>query len=157
MSKKKYEIMAILNKYKNILDNLISSSNRKSLNEPKFSNLLKLIIKKIRNVRRSGGISLSLSEKDCLDKNISTMLLGLAPKIQDFQIYKRYDVTSLSFMNEKAQDREGQKSKENEKDKRSKENRRGEKDKRSHCRKKINPMIRKSSGSKINVYHCIIY
>lgn len=53
-----------------------------SPDQPDFSNWLELINNSSRNATRSRGSSPSLLEKDCLDKNVSVILLKLAPKIQ---------------------------------------------------------------------------
>lgn len=68
----------ILNKYKNILDDLIDSSDIESPDWPKSIN------NRTHNGLRSKAASLSLLEKDCLDKDVLVMLLERAPKIKDF-------------------------------------------------------------------------
>lgn len=85
------------------------------------------------------------------------MSLEIAPKIQDSQIQKRHDFTFFSFKNERAQDGKSQKSREDKKNKRSKENKRGKRIKGGYYRNKVNPVVRKSSGSKASVYYHIIY
>lgn len=79
---KKSEIVAISNKYKNILDDLINSSDEE------FLDWLGLIDKRSRNARFEDN-SIGHSEEDSrLDnKNVLDTLLGLEPKTQDSQVY----------------------------------------------------------------------
>ena len=60
--------MAIFNKYKNTLDDLIDSSNAESPNWPGP------IDKGSRNASRSENSLTELLEKDCLNKNVSDKL-----------------------------------------------------------------------------------
>lgn len=71
--------MAILNKYKDTLDNFINSSDKESLD------WLRLIDKRSCNARFEGGL-MDYSKKDCRlnSKNVLDILLGLEPKTQDF-------------------------------------------------------------------------
>lgn len=75
-------IVAISNKYKDTLDDFINSSDKE------FSNWLESIDKELCNVKSERSL-IGHSERDCrLDsENILEMLLGLEPKIQDFQVY----------------------------------------------------------------------
>ena len=75
--------MAIPNKYKDTLDDLIDSSDIKSPDQPESPDWLGLIDKGIRNASRSRGASPSLleAEEDCLDKDVLVTSLKLAPKI----------------------------------------------------------------------------
>lgn len=67
--------MAIFNRYKNILDNLIDSSNSKFLNQTKP------IDKKSWNTFSSKNSLINLLAKvNYLNKNVTDRLLGLAPK-----------------------------------------------------------------------------
>ena len=70
--------MAISNKNKDTLDDLINSLDTEFLNRPE------LINKEICNAPRSKNASPSLLEENCLDGNILVSSLKLAPKIQDF-------------------------------------------------------------------------
>lgn len=72
--------MAIPNKYKNILDNFIDSSNLESLDWPKP------IDKRLFNASRSRGSSIGFLEENCLDENVlaSNRLSRLVPKTGDF-------------------------------------------------------------------------
>ena len=108
-------------------------------------------------MRNSRSALLSLSDEDCLDEDVSVMLLGLLPKIWDFQVEKRHDVASFGSKNRRAQDGEGKRGGKNRKNKKTRENRRGERGRRGHCRNKINPLVGENSGSETTVYHHIIY
>lgn len=55
----------------------------------------KLINKGTHKAQRSRGIISNFLEEDHLDKNVLIMMLGLAPKIQDFYVYKCYNVISF--------------------------------------------------------------
>ena len=59
------EIVAISNKYKDILNNFINSSSSKSLNQPRLMN------KKLYNAFRSKNNLIDLFKRNCLNKNIS--------------------------------------------------------------------------------------
>ena len=93
-TEEKSEIVAISNKYKDTFDDLIDSSNTGFPDQSESPNWLKFIDKEIRNAPRSKGTSPSLleEEKDYLDEDILVILLELAPKIWDSQMYKCHDV-----------------------------------------------------------------
>lgn len=59
--------MVVLNKYKNILDDLIDNSDQESLD------WLKLINKGSYNIHRSKSNLTSFLKEDCFDKNISIL------------------------------------------------------------------------------------
>lgn len=80
-AKKKSEIVIIQNKYKDILDDFINSSDTKFLDQLDFLNQLKLIDRKLYNAFKSRNSLLTLLKEDCLDKDILVILLELAPKI----------------------------------------------------------------------------
>ena len=82
-AKRKFEIIATFNRYKNTLDDLSDSLNIRSPDQPESSNWLELIDKEIENARRLRSALLDFLKKDCLDKNVSVMLLQIAPKTQD--------------------------------------------------------------------------
>ena len=92
-----------------------------------------------------------------MDKDILVTLLELAPKTQDFQVYKRHDVALLGPKSGRAQYEEGKRDREDEKDKKSRENERGERGKRSNCGNKVNPIIGKSNSFEASIYYHIIY
>ena len=60
--------MAILNRYKDTLNNFIDSS------DPKYSDWPEQIEKKSGNAPRSAGSSTRLLDRICLDKNVSNCL-----------------------------------------------------------------------------------
>ena len=78
---RKSEIVAIPNKYKDIFDDLINILDTESLDYLDSLNRPKLIDKGSRNMPKSRGNLPTFLEEDCLDKNISIMLLELVPKI----------------------------------------------------------------------------
>lgn len=156
-AERKSKIVAILNKYKDTLDEFNNSSDKKSLDQQESSDQPGLIDKGTCNARRLKGFSLCLLEKDCLDKNILITSFRLAPKTQNFQVYKRHDVACFSPMNGRTQYREGQKEEEDKKDKRSRENGSSERGRGDHCGNKINPVVRKSRYFEANIYYHIIY
>lgn len=88
--------MAIPNKYKNILDDLIDSLDIKSLDQPESLDWLEPIDKGICNTLKFRSASPSLLEEDCLDENILVTVLERTPKIRDFQVYKYHDVVFFS-------------------------------------------------------------
>lgn len=69
--------MVILNQCKNILDDFINNSDPKSLNRAE------LINERSCNALIFEGSSADISEKDCLNKNLSNELLWLAPKTKN--------------------------------------------------------------------------
>ena len=150
--------MAILNKYKDTLDDLIDSSDTESPNQPESPDRLGPIDKGTRNAPRSRGASPSLSEEeeDRLDKDVLVMSLKLVPKTWDSQVYKRHDVAPLGPKSGRAQYEEGQRDGEDGKDKRGGENERGEMGRGGHRGNKVNPIVEESSGSEASVYHHII-
>ena len=75
--------MIILNKYKNILDDLIDSSDIEFPDQPKFPDWPGPIDKKIRIAPRSKDASSSLLEENHLGENVSITALEQAPKIRD--------------------------------------------------------------------------
>ena len=77
----KSKIVAIFNKYKNTLNNLIDSLDTESLDCPDFSNWLGLIDKRSRNTLKSRGSSSTFLEEDCLNEDVSIMLLEPTSKI----------------------------------------------------------------------------
>lgn len=101
--------------------------------------------------------STSFLEENCLDENVLVLLLGLVPKIQNFQVYKRYDIAPLSPKSKRAQYGESQRDRKNGKNKRDGENGRSEKGERSHCENKINPVVGESRGFEASIYYHIIY
>ena len=96
-------------------------------------------------------------EKNCLDKDVLVTLLELAPKTQDFQVYKRYDVAFFGLKSGRAQYREGQKGGEDGKNKRGGEIGRDERGEKGHFGNEVNLIVEKSSNSEANVYNHIIY
>lgn len=151
--------MAIPNKYKDTLDDLIDSSDTESPDQPESPDRLGPIDKGTRNAPRSRGASPSLSEEeeDRLDEDVLVTSLKLAPKTRDSQVYKRHDVAPLGPKSGRAQYGEGQRGGEDGKDKRGGENGRGERGGGGHRGNKVNPMVGESSGSEASVYHHIIY
>lgn len=71
---KNSEIRAILNRYKNTLDEFIDSLDTKPLDWPE------LINKGLRNTPKSKSSLMGLLEGNYLDEDISGMSLGLTPK-----------------------------------------------------------------------------
>ena len=151
--------MAIPNKYKDTLDDLIDSLDTEFPDQPEFPDQLGPFDKGTRNAPRSRGASLSLSEKeeDCLDDDVLVTSLKLSPKTRDSQVYKRHDVAPLGPKSGRAQYGEGQRGGEDGKDKRGGENGRGERGGEGHRGNKVNPMGGEGSGSEASVYHHIIY
>lgn len=88
-SKEKSEIVAIPNKYKNILDDFIDNS------DIMFPDCQRPIDKESYNVSRSENSLIGLLERDCLDQDLLHLLLGLALKTPNFQVYQCYDVIIL--------------------------------------------------------------
>ena len=80
-TKKKSEIAVISNKYKDSLDDLIDSSNTKSLDYPDSSNWPRFIDKGSRNTPKSKDGSPTFLEEDCLNEDILITSLEPAPKI----------------------------------------------------------------------------
>lgn len=107
---KKSKVAAILNKYKDSLNNLINISDTESPDQTKASNWLELIDKGIYNTYRSEIALLNFLEENSLDKDMLVTLLKLAPQIGDFQIYKHHDIVLFGLKSEKIQDGEDQKS-----------------------------------------------
>ena len=96
--------MAISNKYKDTLDDLIDSSDIEFPDHPDSSNWLRLIdIKGSRNTPKFRDGSPTFLEKDCLDENILIMSLEPAPKIRDSQVHQCHDIATLSAKNGRAQ------------------------------------------------------
>ena len=83
--------MAISNRYKDILDDLINSSDVES------SDRLGPIDKGSCNLSRSERSLTRLLERDCLDKNILDKSSRLAPKTRDSQVYQLHDFALLIF------------------------------------------------------------
>ena len=80
-AERKFEITAILIKYKNTLNNLIDSKDTESADYLDSLNWPELIDKRSHNMLKSRDSSPTFLKKDYLDKNISIMLLESAPKI----------------------------------------------------------------------------
>ncbi len=99
--------MAILNKYKDTLDDFIDSSDIESPDYLNFPNRPRLIDKGLHNVPKSRSGSPTFLEEDCLDKDISITLLVTAPKIQDSQVYQCYNIATLSAKSGRAQYEKG--------------------------------------------------
>ncbi len=78
----KSEVAVISNNYKDTFDDLIDSSDTKSLDRPDSLDWPGQIDKGSRNTPRSRGGSPTLSEEDCLDEDVLITSLELAPKIQ---------------------------------------------------------------------------
>ena len=74
--------MAISNKYKNTLDDLIDSSDIESPDQPESLDWLRPLDKGTRNAFRSKGASPSLlkEEENRLDEDVLDTLLKLVPK-----------------------------------------------------------------------------
>lgn len=127
------------------------------MRQPESLNWPKLIDKEIGNARKSKNALLSLSEENCLDKNVLVTSFKLVPKIRDFQVYKCYDVVFFSPKSRKTQDEKGQRIRKNVKNKRDGKNKKDKKRRKGHYRNKVNLVVRKSSGFKAKVYYHIIY
>lgn len=89
--------MAIPNRNKETLDNLIDSSDTKSPYWPR------LIDKGLRNTLRSKGSPTRLLKKDRLDKDISDRLSWVIPKIRDSQMYQCYDIVRFGLKSGRSQ------------------------------------------------------
>ena len=81
-----YGIVAILNQYRDILNDLIDSS------DPESSYPAGPIAKKSRNTPMSDGNLADLSKGDCLDENLSNRSSRLAPKAENLQICQEHVV-----------------------------------------------------------------
>lgn len=93
--------MTIPNKYEDILDSLIDSSDIESLDLLHFPDRFELIDKgPHQELKSRDGLS-TLLEEDCLDGNILVISLELASMIQDLQIYQCHDIAPLSPKNKK--------------------------------------------------------
>ena len=156
--------MVIPNKYKNTLDDLIDSLNTEFLDQPDSLNWSGFIDKGSHNTLKSRGGSSTFSEKDCLDKDISIILLEPAPKIQDSQVHQRHNIAIFGAKSEKAQygkgqrgweDEKGKRSGKNGKGKRGKEDGKGKRSRESHWGNKVNLMVMENSSSEASVYHHI--
>ena len=77
----KYEIATISNKYKDTLDDLMDSSDTKSLDYLDSLNWPEFIDKESRNTPKSRDVSPTFLEEDYLDENISIKSLKPASKI----------------------------------------------------------------------------
>lgn len=84
------------------------------------------------------------------------MSLKLAPKTQDFQGNKCYDIAPLGSKSERVQYREDQRGREDGKDKRGRENEGYERGGGGHWGKKVNPLIGETSGFEASIYYHII-
>lgn len=124
--------MAILNKYKDTLDDFINNSNTESLDQPKSLDWLKPIDKETCNASRTQDASLSFLEKNCMDKDVLVTSLELAPKTQDCQVYKCCHIIPLVLKSERAKYGKSQKNRLDGKNKRDGENKRSERDGKSH-------------------------
>ena len=80
-AERKSEIMAIFNKYKNTLDDLIDSLDIEFLDHPDFINRPRFIDKRSDNMPKSRGNLPTFLDEDYLNKNVPIMLLEPAPKI----------------------------------------------------------------------------
>ena len=136
------EIIAIPNRYKDTLSDLIDSSDAESLD------WLRPIDKVSRNTPMSEGSPTELLEGDCLDKDISNGSLRLAPKTRNSQVYQRHDIAPLGFKSRRSQYGRVQ---------RGKEDGKGQKGGESHQEGKIKPVVIGNSGFEISVYYYIIY
>ncbi len=150
-AEEKSEIVAIPNKYKDTLNDLIDNSDTESPDRPDSPDRPGLIDKGSRNAPRSRGSSPTLSEEDRLDEDVQ---LEPAPKIRAFQMHERHDVTPLGPKSGRAQYGNSQRGREDRKGKRGGENGKGE---RGHGGNKVGPVVEKSSGSEASDYYHIIY
>ncbi len=73
--------MAISNKYKDILDDLVDSLYIELPNQPDLLNQPELIDKRLHNAPRSKSGSPILLKEDYLDEDVLVTLLDLAPNI----------------------------------------------------------------------------
>ena len=80
-AKEKSEIVAIYNKYKNTLDDLINSSDTASLDYTNSSNWPRLIHKKLYHAHKSKDGSPTFIEQDCFNKDVLITSLEPASKI----------------------------------------------------------------------------
>lgn len=83
-AERKSQIIAILNKYKDTLDDIIDRLDTKFSDPPKSLVLPTPIDQGICNEPRSRSSLPTLFEEDCKDKNVSIMSFELAPKISNF-------------------------------------------------------------------------
>ena len=96
----KSEIAAILNKYKDTLDDLIDSSDIESPDQPDYPAWPGLIDKRSRNACRLRGGSPTLSEDDHLDEDVP---VTSAPKIRASQVHQPHDIAPYDPKSGKAQ------------------------------------------------------
>lgn len=90
------KIVAIPNRYKDNLDDLINSSDTESLDWPKS------IDKRSCNALKAESSSTELLEGDCLDKDISNRSSQMTLKTENSLVHQRYDVTSFGFKNKRS-------------------------------------------------------
>lgn len=91
--KENFEIIAIPNKCKNSLNDLINNL------DTDFPNWPKLINKGSRNAFRFESSPRRFLEGDCLNKDVIDKLLQLAPKIGDSQVYQHHNNTLFDLKN----------------------------------------------------------
>ena len=155
--KENFEIVAIPNKYKNTLHDLIDSLDTEFSNYLNFANRAELINKGSYNAPKSRDSLPTFLEKDCLDENISITLLEPAPKIQDLQVHQRHNIITLSAKSGKTQYEKNQQGRKDEKDKRGGKNGEGERNEEGHWKNKVNLVVKENGGFETSVYHYIIY
>lgn len=144
------ELVAIPNRYKDTLDDLMDSSDTKSPDRPGP------IDKGSRNAPRFEGSSMGLSEKDCLNEDVLNRSSGLTPKTGDFQVHQRLDVALLVSKAEE-HDMERVRGVEKMGSQRGGEDGKGERGGKGRQGNKINPVVGGNSGSEASGYHHIIY
>ncbi len=153
----KFEIVAIPNKYKDTLNDLIDSSDTESQDRPDSSDWSRLIDKKSCNTPRYRNSLQTLSKEACLDEDVSVMSLKPVPKIQVSQVHQRHDVAPFSLKSERAQYGNGQKDRKKGKDERSRENRQDKRGGRGYWGNKIKLVVEESSGFEASNYYHMIY
>ena len=99
----KSEIMAIPNKSKNTLDNLIDSLDAKFLDHLDSPNWQELIDKRSCNIPKSRDGSPTFSKEDRLDEDISITSLEPAPTIWNFQVHQHHDIAIFGAKSGRAQ------------------------------------------------------
>ena len=124
--------MAIPNKYKNTLDDLIYSSDIESLNHSNSSNRPRLIDKGSHNALKSRSGLPTFLEESRLNDNVSITSLEPTLKILDFQIYQLYNIAIFDAKSGRVQYKKGQWDREDGKGKRNKKDGEGERNGKGH-------------------------
>lgn len=125
-------MVAIPNRYKNTLDDFIDSL------DPEFLDWPRLIDKKLHNMPKTKNSLVGFLLENYLNEDVLDKSLWLLFQTKNSQVHQCCDIAHLSSKNRRAKHEKCRKRRKN------------------YWKNNINPLVRKSSNTKVSIYYHII-